>query len=63
MDGNKEILIDMPDNSDLKNDAFSQAKYAVENLKVESLVAGHLKAFFDSKYGPCWHCVAGTFFK
>ena len=30
----KETLIDMPDNSDMKAEAMKEAKWAVDNIKV-----------------------------
>lgn len=38
---------------------IKKTKYALENLKIESLVSKHLKHFFDKKYGPNWHCIVG----
>ena len=43
----------------LSHKFFKKTKYALENLKIESLVSKHLKQFFDKKYGPNWHCIVG----
>ncbi len=56
------MIVELPDKSDIKSEAISQAKYALENLKVEVLVSQHLKKYFDSKYGPNWHCIVGKNF-
>jgi dynein light chain LC8-type len=61
-DGNIELLIDMPESSDMINDAKTQAKFAVENYKIEAKISQHIKRFFDEKYGPNWHCVIGKHF-
>ncbi|KAL4428776.1 hypothetical protein ABPG74_001290 [Tetrahymena malaccensis] len=64
-DHTNEQIIDMPENSEMKsmkNDAFSQAKFAVENYKFENKISSHIKKFFDEKYGPNWHCVVGKHF-
>jgi len=61
-DTKKEINIDMNDKSEMKTDAISQAKIAVETLKVEAKVSKYLKDFFDNKYGPNWHCIVGKNF-
>ena len=39
-----------------------QAKFAVDNLKVEYLMSKHIKEKFDEKYGSNWHCVVGRSF-
>lgn len=44
------------------NRFVNKAKYALENLKIESLVSKHMKTFFDRKYGPNWHCFVGKNF-
>lgn len=41
---------------------MEQAKYALENLKIESLVSQHIKKFFDDKYGKNWNCIVGKNF-
>lgn len=55
----KKQIVDIPDNSDMRQEAVQQAKWALENVKIESLVSKHLKLFFDKKYGPNWHCIVG----
>ena len=55
-------IIDMPDQSDMINEAKTQAKFAVENFKAEAKIAHHLKKHFDEKFGPNWHCVVGKHF-
>ncbi len=55
----KKQIMDIPDNSEMRQEAIQQAKWALENVKIESLVSKHIKIFFDKKYGPNWHCVVG----
>ncbi|CAD8112971.1 unnamed protein product [Paramecium primaurelia] len=61
-DENLDQIIDMPEQSDMINDARTQARYAVEHFKVESQISNYIKKFFDEKYGPNWHCVVGKHF-
>lgn len=62
MSEGKETIIDMPDNSDMKAEAMKEAKWAVDNIKVEYKMSKHIKEKFDEKYGPNWHCVVGKNF-
>ena len=39
----KETLIDMPENSDMKAEAMKEAKWAVDNIKVEYKMSKHIK--------------------
>jgi len=39
-----------------------QAKWAIENLKIEYKISEHIKKKFDEIYGPNWHCVVGKNF-
>lgn len=65
-------FVDMPDNSPMRSEAVSlvsfyiciyiyiyQAKYAVENLKVENKISHYIKTNFDAKFGPNWNCIVG----
>lgn len=62
MADSKETIIDMPDNSDMKAEAMKEAKWAVDNIKVQYKMSKHIKEKFDEKYGPNWHCVVGKNF-
>ncbi len=52
----------MEDPSEMRNDALTQGQQAVSKLATEKEAAVAIKAFFDHKYGPNWHCVVGTNF-
>ena len=39
------------------------AMEALEQHTEEKNISAHIKAFFDKKYGPTWHCVVGTDFR
>lgn len=39
-----------------------QAKWAIDNIKVEYKMSQHIKSKFDERYGPNWHCVVGKSF-
>ena len=58
----KQNIVEMPDNSDMIAEAMKEAKYAVDNIKIEYLMSKHIKEKFDEKYGGNWHCVVGKNF-
>ena len=41
---------------------LAQAAIAVQKFQTEMDVSKAMKTFFDSKYGPNWHCVVGKHF-
>lgn len=43
----KENIVEMPDNSDMIAEAMKEAKYAVDNIKIEYLMSKHIKEKFD----------------
>ena len=47
----------------MKQEAYNLAAYAVEQFVTEMEISKHIKAQFDEKYGPTWHCVVGSDFK
>ena len=51
--------------SDMKDDVEKQMNTCLDkmgNEVNESDLSLHLKDFFDKKYSPNWHCVAGKHF-
>ncbi|CAE7937916.1 Dynll1, partial [Symbiodinium sp. KB8] len=40
----------------------SQASTAMGKFENEKDISRHIKAFFDGKYGPNWHCIVGKGF-
>ena len=51
---------DMPEA--MQQDAADIAKFAFEKYAYERDIASHIKAHFDKKYPPTWHCVVGRHF-
>mmetsp|Transcript_95922 Transcript_95922/g.133183 ORF Transcript_95922/g.133183 Transcript_95922/m.133183 type:complete len:92 (-) Transcript_95922:16-291(-) len=58
----RELYVEMPDNSQLRNDALKEAKVACEKYKTECEIAKHIKQHFDDKHGPNWHVIVGKQF-
>ena len=44
-------------------DAHTVAQQAIENNQMEKDISKKIKAFFDEKYGPTWHCFVGSDFR
>ena len=57
-----KLSSDMDDSSEMRNDALAQGAQAVSKYVTEKEAAGAIKAFFDAKYAPNWHCVVGKNF-
>lgn len=51
------------EHGEMKQEAYTLAAYAVEQFVTEMEISKHIKAQFDEKYGPTWHCVVGSDFK
>lgn len=45
-----------------KQDVEKQVNLALDRSDTEKIVSEQIKKFFDSKYGPNWHCVVGKHF-
>ena len=45
----KEPIVDMAENSDMRAEAMKEAKWAVDNIKVEYKMSKHIKEKFDEK--------------
>lgn len=52
----------MDPESEMHMDALSQGSIALSKYEKEEDIARHMKNFFDSKYSPNWHCIAGKNF-
>eukprot|EP00952_Eustigmatos_sp_NYUAD-ZCMA_P014225 55704-Eustigmatos_ZCMA.PRE.1 len=46
-----------------QGDAMNVAALAMEQHDEEKAISKHIKQFFDSKYGPTWHCIVGSDFR
>ncbi len=57
-----KVSTDMDDPSEMRSDALAQAAVAVSKFPTEKEAAKAIKAFFDTKYAPNWHCVVGKSF-
>ena len=53
----------MDEHGEMKSDAISTAQAAMENQTMEKDTSKQIKAFFDQKYGPTWHCIVGSDFR
>ena len=53
----------MDEHGEMKQEAYNLAAYAVEQFVTEMEISKHIKAQFDEKYGPTWHCIVGSDFK
>lgn len=60
--GNK-MVVDMDEHGEMRQDAQTFAARAIEENTEEVGVAKYIKAEFDCKYGPTWHCIVGCDFK
>lgn len=47
----------------MKTDAMNVAALAMEQHDEEKAISKHIKAHFDSRYGPTWHCIVGSDFR
>ncbi len=57
-----KVSSDMDEPSEMRNDALAQGAQAVAKFATEKEAATAIKAFFDAKYAPNWHCVVGKSF-
>ena len=48
--------------ADMKGDVEAQVNKAIDQNDTEEKISKYLKTFFDSKYGPNWHCCVGKHF-
>mmetsp|Transcript_26657 Transcript_26657/g.40439 ORF Transcript_26657/g.40439 Transcript_26657/m.40439 type:complete len:85 (+) Transcript_26657:116-370(+) len=55
-------LVDNKDSSELLKTGQQQAAAAMQKYEDEKDISKHIKNYFDSKYGPNWHCVVGKGF-
>eukprot|EP00435_Cladocopium_sp_Y103_P017962 s1657_g4.t1 len=58
----KKVQHDTEEGSEFLRDAVQQASTAMGKLENEKDISRHIKAFFDGKYGPNWHCIVGKGF-
>ncbi|CAJ1353305.1 unnamed protein product [Effrenium voratum] len=58
----KKVQHDTEEGSEFLRDAMQQAAHAMGKFENEKDISRHIKAFFDSKYGPNWHCIVGKGF-
>ena len=61
-----KMVCDMDDHGvhgEMKNDALKVAAAAIEGNQEEKDISKHIKAHFDQKYGPTWHCIVGSDFR
>ena len=49
-------------NEEMKGEFQKQVNYIMDRKDTEKDIAEHVKAVFDSKYAPNWHCVVGKHF-
>jgi dynein light chain LC8-type len=42
---------------EMKADVAALAAEALEDFVTEVDISRHIKAHFDAKYGPTWHCI------
>ena len=63
--GQNKMVCDMDDHAhgEMKNDALNVGAAALEANQEEKDISKHIKAHFDSKYGPTWHCIVGSDFR
>ena len=47
---------------EMKKDVEMVVNKALDEKETEKDIATFIKAFFDKKYGPNWHCVVGKSF-
>jgi dynein light chain LC8-type len=48
------------EHGEMKQEVYNLAAYAIEQFVTEMEVSKHIKAHFDQKYGPTWHCIVGS---
>ncbi|KAH8071499.1 protein C-terminal leucine carboxyl O-methyltransferase [Aureococcus anophagefferens] len=51
------------EHGEMKQEVYNLAAYAIEQYVTEMEVSKHIKAHFDQKYGPTWHCIVGSDFR
>mmetsp|Transcript_113884 Transcript_113884/g.179254 ORF Transcript_113884/g.179254 Transcript_113884/m.179254 type:complete len:90 (-) Transcript_113884:94-363(-) len=56
------LQTDTDENSSMLGDAYQQASLAMNKYENEKDISRHIKAHFDNKYGPNWHCIVGKGF-
>ena len=59
----KQMVCDMDEHGEMKADAINVAHGACEQFVQEKDISKHIKQYFDSKYGPTWHCIVGSDFR
>lgn len=47
---------------EMKQDFQKEVNHIMDRKDTEKDIAEHVKAVFDSKYSPNWHCVVGKHF-
>jgi len=47
---------------EMKQEFQKQVNFIMDKKDTEKDIAEHVKAVFDSKYAPNWHCVVGKHF-
>ncbi|CAE7188029.1 Dynll1 [Symbiodinium pilosum] len=57
-----KVQHDTDEGSEYIRDAVQQASTAMGKFENEKDISRHIKAFFDGKYGPNWHCIVGKGF-
>ncbi|KAH8064426.1 hypothetical protein JL722_1296 [Aureococcus anophagefferens] len=53
----------LDEHGEMKQEVYNLAAYAIEQYVTEMEVSKHIKAHFDQKYGPTWHCIVGSDFR
>ena len=48
--------------SDMQENVEKQVNKAIDSCETEKAISQHIKKFFDTKYGPNWHCCVGKQF-
>ena len=48
--------------SDMQENVEKQVNKAIDTCETEKAISQHIKKFFDTKYGPNWHCCVGKQF-
>ncbi|KAJ1455626.1 dynein light chain type 1-domain-containing protein [Pelagophyceae sp. CCMP2097] len=58
-----KTVTDMDPHGEMKADVAALAAEALEDFVTEVDISRHIKAHFDAKYGPTWHCIVGSDFR
>ena len=62
-DGERPRPLAVDEHGEMKQEVYNLAAYAIEQYVTEMEVSKHIKAHFDQKYGPTWHCIVGSDFR